>query len=182
VASTAPSTLDLIAVALYAVILAACLFAALTAGRFRQPLAHGRTWVLVGLVFALLALMRLVSAEELLRDLLRAELRSEGAYLERRTWQAPTVVVLSVAFTGLFLWGLRQRFAAPHGRRNMALFAAYVAVGIMAFLMALRIVSLHQIDLLLYGPLKFNWVIDIGASLTVLASAVLYVRAVSRRP
>lgn len=180
-ASVAPSTLDLIAAGLYLAILVACLLAALTAVRRGQPRAHARTWLLIGLVFALLAVMRLVSTEELLRDLLRAELRSGGAYLGRRAWQAPAVVALSVAFSGLFLWGLRQRYAAAHGRRNMALIAAYGAVGIMMFLMALRIVSLHQIDMLLYGPLKFNWTIDIGASLVVLASAGVYVRAVWRR-
>jgi hypothetical protein len=52
----------------------------------------------------------------------------------------------------------------------------------MVMLLGLRIVSLHQIDVLLYGPAKLNWVIDIGASLTVLTAAGFYIRLVSHRP
>jgi hypothetical protein len=48
--------------------------------------------------------------------------------------------------------------------------------------MALRIASLHMIDALLYGPLKLNWVIDIGGSLVVLVAAIYYVQLVHTRP
>ncbi|MFY7744441.1 MAG: hypothetical protein ACOVQY_03395 [Erythrobacter sp.] len=34
----------------------------------------------------------------------------------------------------------------------------------------------------LYGPLKLNWVIDLGATLTVLVAAAYYVRIVRVRP
>jgi hypothetical protein len=40
----------------------------------------------------------------------------------------------------------------------------------------LRVISLHAIDALLYGPIKLNWVIDLGTSLIVLSAAAYYTR------
>jgi hypothetical protein len=68
---------------------------------------------------------------------------------------------------GLLALGMWVQWRAAHGRRNMALFVAFAALATMVMLLGLRTVSLHQIDVLLYGPTKLNWVIDIGASLTV---------------
>jgi hypothetical protein len=177
-----PSILSLSAVGLYTLILGACLFAAVTAGQYRQPFAHSRTWVMIAILFGVLALMRIVNAEDVLRDLLREVLRAEGGYAGRRDFQRTVLIVVIIAFIGLFLFGLWRQWRAAHGRRNMALFAAYAAVAIMLFLMALRIISLHQVDWILYGPTKLNWLVDIGSSLTVLAAAVFYVRLVKRRP
>jgi hypothetical protein len=178
----APSILSLGAAGLYALVLAACLLAAATAGRQRQPFAHQRTWVLVGLAFGAFALMRIAGFEEILRNLLRSELRLEGGYDQRRALQRPLAFGVIVVVSGLFAWGLWHQWRAAQGRRNMALFVAFAAFTTMVMLLGLRIVSLHQIDVLLYGPAKLNWVIDIGASLTVLAAAGFYIRLVSRRP
>ncbi len=43
---------------------------------------------------------------------------------------------------------------------------------------SIRTVSFHALDRLLDGPLKLNWVGDIGATLTVIGAAVIYVRSV----
>ena len=181
-APKAPSILSLGAAGLYAVVLCTCLFAALTAGQNRQPFAHARTWVMVALMFGVLALMRIVNAEDMLRNILRDLLRSEGGYAGRRDVQRIFVIAAMIGFAGLFLFGLWKQWRAAHGRRNVALFAAYAAVAIMLFVMALRIISLHQVDWVLYGPAKLNWFLDIGASLAVLAASIVYVRLVKRRP
>jgi O-antigen ligase len=178
----APSILSLGAAGLYALVLAACLLAAITASRLRQPFAHRRTWVLVGLAFGALALMRIAGLEEIVRDVLRSELRVEGGYDQRRALQRPLAFGVIAVVSGLFAWGLWHQWRAAQGRRNMALFVAFAALTTMVMLLGLRIVSLHQIDVLLYGPAKLNWVIDIGASLTVLAAAAFYIWLVSRRP
>jgi len=75
----------------------------------------------------------------------------------------------------LYRWGLGLR-----GRRNVARLAAVLAACAMLFLMALRAISLHPIDALLYGPLKLNWIVDLGASFLVLGSAIHYTRIVRR--
>jgi O-antigen ligase len=180
--SAAPSILSLGAAALYIVILAVCLLAAATARRQRQPFAHRRTWVVVGLVFGALALMRVAGFEELVRELFRSELRLEGGYDQRRALQRPLAIAIIAIVSACFAWGLWAQWRASQGRRNMALFVAFAALATMVMLVGLRILSLHQIDVLLYGPAKLNWVIDTGASLAVLAAAVFYIRLVSRRP
>lgn len=180
--SAAPSILSLIAAGLYTVILALCLYAAMVARRYSQPPAHFWIWGLIGLIFCAFALLRVVGAEELLRMMLRNQLLNDGIYDARRSFQRPLVNVLMVMFAALMIWGLVQQYrAAVHGRRNMALFIALAAMATMLFLMGLRIVSLHQVDWVLYGPAKLNWFLDIGASLTVAAAAGYYVRLVWRR-
>lgn len=181
-ASAAPSMLSLSAAGLYMIVLAVCLWAAANAGKYRQPPAHVRMWGGIALVFALLALARIAGLEEMLRETFRNELRAEGGYDQRRALQRPLAVAVILSMSALYAWVLLRQLRAASGRRNLALLAANFAVATMIMLLGLRIVSLHQIDTLLYGPAKLNWVIDIGASLSVLAAAVLYTRYVTRRP
>jgi hypothetical protein len=51
----------------------------------------------------------------------------------------------------------------------------------MLLLLALRIVSLNAVDAVLFGPLKVNWITDIGASVFVIAAALYYVRLLLAR-
>lgn len=63
--------------------------------------------------------------------------------------------------------------------------AVIIAVGCaagMVFLLLLRILSLHSVDDVLYGPLKLNWVGDVGMSLAVLGCAIRYAKIVSTAP
>ncbi len=180
--TAAPSILSLMAAGLYTVIVPLCLYAAMVARRSSQPQVQFWIWGLIGLSFGAFALMRIVGAEDWLRMMLRSQLSNEGIYETRRSFQRPLVVVMMFMFTALMLWGLAWHYrAAVNGRRNTALFIALVAVATMLFVMGLRIISLHQVDWVLYGPAKLNWFLDIGASLTVAAAAVYYVRLVWRR-
>lgn len=180
--AAAPSILSLGAAGLYVLVLGFCFLAAATASSQRQPFAHRRTWVLIAFAFGLFALMRIAGFEEMVRGIFRSELRLEGGYDQRRALQRPLAFLVIAIVAGLFALGLWQQWRAAQGRRNMALFVAFAAVTMMVMLLGLRIVSLHQIDVLLYGRAKLNWVIDIGASLTVLAAAAFYIRLVKRRP
>lgn len=178
-----PSVLSLSAAAIYVVVAMACLIAAGTAKRSGQPARHWRTWAAIALVFAALAASRILAIEEHLRELLRAALRADAIYAERRAIQRPLAAVALVAVAlvaGYMFWRESRR---AKGRRNLAMLLAVGSGMVMALLIMLRIISLHQVDGLLYGPLKLNWVIDLGASLLVLSSAGLYVRLVrqSRR-
>lgn len=181
-ASMTPSVFSLSAAGLYMIVFAACAWAALTAVRLRQPHRHRLVWIAIAGAFALLALMRFTGFEELLRETFRSELRADGSYYDRRSLQRPLAVAVIYLLGGLFAWGAWRQWRASRGRRNLAVLAGNAGLVVMVILLALRIVSLHQIDRLLYGPVKLNWIIDIGASLWVLAAAVLYSRFVIQRP
>ena len=177
----APTVLSLIASSIYGLVVVACLFAAQAARRERQLPGHWRTWALIAVLFVVLSVLRFYSVEELVRDSLRATFRAEGAYRDRRTYQAPLVAFIFVII-GVFAFALLYRWSRiVRGRRNVARIVAVVASCGMLFLMLLRLASLHIIDGLLYGALKLNWVLDLGFSVTVIAAAITYVRLV-RRP
>lgn len=172
----APSIFSLFAAVVYAGVAIACLFAAASARRYRQPPAHWKIWAAIALVFLLLAAMRSFGLEEVIRQFFRDLLRLEGAYVERRTYQRWLAGAVILGICGLFAFGFRRQSRSMRGRRNMALLAAQASTLAMAMLVGLRFVSLHQIDQLLYGPLKLNWFADLGASLATLAAAAIYLR------
>lgn len=133
-------------------------------------------------MFAAMAVIRITGIEDLLRETLREALRADAAYADRRAIQRPLAAAALVAITllaGLMLW--RQSRTAK-GRRNVAVLVANGSTLTLALLLLLRIISLHQVDSLLYGPIKLNWVIDLGTSALVLACAVLYLTLVRQRP
>ncbi|NJO13723.1 MAG: hypothetical protein HC870_00155 [Rhizobiales bacterium] len=148
----------------------------------RQPQRHWLIWAGVALVFAALVASRVMGIEEHLRDLLREGLRADQIYSERRSFQRPLAAAALAAgalFAGFMLW---RETRAVKGRRNLALLVAMGSAMVMVLLIVLRIISLHQVDSLLYGPLKLNWVIDLGTTALVLGSAVLYLTLVRSRP
>lgn len=177
-----PSLPSLAAAGIYIVITVTCLIAAGAAARLRQPNRHWQIWAAIGLIFALLATVRVTGFEELLRDALRTILRSEDTYGNRREIQRPlaAAALALVSLAGGFV--LLKQMRSVKGRRNVALLVATGSTMVMALLIALRIISLHQVDSLLYGPLKLNWVIDLSASLLVLGSAAYYLKLVRQRP
>ena len=179
---TGPSILSLFGSVVYLFVLLACSGAAVTAARYRQPPSHARTWLIFTVFFAILAASRLLSAEELLRDYLRDALRASGSYRERREFQAmvaAAILVMVASFAGILLYRWARRL---RGRRNVMLLVSSVAVLALLCLIALRLISLHMVDAMLFGPLKLNWVIDLGASFVVLLAAGNYVRLVRARP
>lgn len=180
--SDGPSLLSLSAACFYSIVFIASLLAAGTASQRRQPPRHWSAWVVIAVVFALLAIIRVAGIEELLRDMLREALRADSAYADRRAIQRPLAAAALVAITALAGFMLWRQARGKKGRRNVALLVANGSALVMALLLALRIISLHQVDSLLYGPLKLNWMIDLGASALVLASAAYYVRLVRQRP
>lgn len=175
-----PSMLSLVASGLYASVVLACLAAAFTARGSRQLHGHVWTWLLLALFFALLVALRLLDIEEIVRNGLREAMRADGSYGARRGFQTPIVAaILAIAGTGglVLLYRLSRNVK---GRRNKARTVAMVAALAMLFLMTLRMISLHAVDALLYGPIKINWLVDLGSSLTVMLGALYYVKIVRR--
>lgn len=176
---TVPSMLSLIAAGAYAVVAAACVAALSSAIGTQQMPWHRLAWTGLAAIFIALAAMRVIALEDLVREELRLLLRSEGAYDDRRTLQGLIFAVLfsAAAFAGAF-WGFRIA-RTIRGRRNIVTVVALAACCVLTLLILLRIVSLHSVDALLYGPLKLNWIIDLGTSAVVLVCAVQYRRVVT---
>ncbi len=173
--SDGPSVLSLAAAGLYAIVVIACLIALARTRRIGHPVWHARSWAVLALLFIFLLSMRVTGIEETLRDSVRAVLRAEGAFEERRDFQRIVVGALFLigAAGGFWLF-----YKASKGAKQRLDRVVQVAVGaglVMGGLIALRLVSLHSIDRLLYGALKLNWVTDIGTSLTILGAGAYYV-------
>lgn len=127
-------------------------------------------------MFAALIASRLFGLEEAVQHSLRAALRERGNYDARRPLQALlAVLVIGVVVLGGGFAALRTG-QLLRGQRDRAVAAGLAATGAIVVLIALRIISLHAIDRLLYGPLKLNWLGDVGASVIVLFAALYYWR------
>ena len=170
-----PSTLSLIAALLYAVVVLACL-AALAVSLTKQQLpAHWKSWAVLALLFAILAGLRLLNFEELARGELREWLLASNSYEGRRGIQGPIVLgIIALAVAMGFFW-IYRKIRDAYGRRNYAVIAAQTAGFAMVCLIALRTVSFSAMDKLLFGPLKLNWIGDLGSSAIVAGCAVYYV-------
>lgn len=178
--SPTPSALSLVAAALYLLVAGVAVLAALRARSLRQAGWHALVWMLVAGLFFALSAMRYLAAEEILRSDFRALLYAEGAYDDRRRLQGPVIAVLigGGAVVAAVWFGRLIRVA--RGRRDLAAITALGCGLGMIMLVALRLVSLHSLDLLLYGPFKINWLADIGLTGLTLASALVYLRVTRR--
>lgn len=159
----------------------ACLFALTTALKQRQVRWHVASWMLLAGLFAGLAIMRAFAIEELVRDDLRFLLRAEGAYEDRHALQGMIFAALFVSAAAIGGFWFFRVTRTIQGRRNIASTLANAGGAVLLFLVTLRIVSLHSVDQLLYGPLKLNWVIDLGASTLVLGCGIYYWQVVTGR-
>lgn len=175
------SPLGFVAVGIYVVTALTAMAAAMTASGRGQLAWHGKSWWLLAAIFAALIAIRLAGLEDLLREALRDTLRASAGYEGRRAIQQPIVTGLVGLAAAAAIWWLYRMARGARGRRNLATLAALAGGAGMVFLVPLRIISLHAVDSLLYGPLKLNWLLDIGASCLVAGAAIYYVRIVRGR-
>lgn len=171
-------SLSLMAAGLYVLVALATFGAAAIARSNRQQAWHLRGWVILGLLFCLLVILRLYNVEEMLRAAMREYLHAGHAYEARRDFQRPVVAALILLISGIAGWWAYRFGRTLHGRRNIATAVALAAGFAMLLLIALRLISLHFIDVFLYGPAKLNWFGDIGLSLLVGAAALYYIKVV----
>lgn len=176
------SMLSLVAAAYYVLVALACMLACGTASHYRQPRWYRDVWLALAILFLVLIALRGLGIEEWARDALRDVLRSGGSYGDRRSTQGivASIVLVIVAAAGL-LW-LYRAASSFRGRRNVVSLVALASGSAMALLVLLRLISLHMIDRALYGPLKINWIGDIGTSTLVLVCAIYYAKLVRARP
>lgn len=175
------SPLSLAAAGLYVLVLVAAVSAAVVARGRKQADWQWRSWLLLAALFTILIAARVVDAENVLRDHLRDALRVDAEYENRREFQRVIVAgIIAIAGMAAFWWA--NRIARTiRGRRNFAVLAALACGFAMLFLIGLRLISLHAVDALLYGPIKLNWFGDIGLSLGVATAALFYIKVVRTR-
>ncbi|MEM9310795.1 MAG: hypothetical protein AAGA34_05050 [Pseudomonadota bacterium] len=173
--SDGPSALSLAAAALYALVALSCVWAANSAARVRARSWHWRGWVALVILFLVLFILRVTMAEDVLRNSLRTILRASEAYDNRRDWQALVVAGVGLVVAGLAAWLSYRALQGSRRRPDVALMLALAAGFAMIGLVVLRLVSFHWVDRVLNGPLKLNWLGDIGSSLVVLGAASFYV-------
>lgn len=154
---------------LYLVTAALCVGAA-TRGR-------ATVWATLTGLFVAFAVWRLAGLEETARTAVRALLIARGEYQDRQSFQRPLAAFLIVVFlaVGAFGW-LRWRRVPPRSRER-AVFWAGTGAAAMIGLIALRLVSLHTTDTLLYSGPHLNRVIDPALAAFVGLQAVLFMRS-----
>ncbi|BDI59494.1 hypothetical protein [Qipengyuania nanhaisediminis] len=175
-----PSALSLFAAFFYAAVAGASIHAGRIAVQSRQARWHRSVFFAIAVLFAFLIAWRVLAVEDILREVMREQLRGEMVYDGRREMQrliASAIIVL-VALGG-FALVFRIR-ASLRGRRNQIAVAAAGGSAAMVLLIALRLVSFHWIDAALYGPLKLNWFIDLGLGLAIMVAALAYTKVVRR--
>ncbi|APE27343.1 hypothetical protein [Aurantiacibacter gangjinensis] len=119
----------------------------------------------------------MIDGEDRIRDALRAWAYAADIYQGREGLQ--TVFVLLFVVTAVLalamVWRLWRR--KRHSPDQALPCLANCALLGFAPLYALRIVSLHVTDMLLYtGPIRLNWVIDLSLTGISLACALLFLR------
>lgn len=162
---TTQSILGLSATALYLLIGSTCGHAAVTAFKVQRPKPEVVWWALFAIWFFALVALRLSGLEEYFREGTRSVLRKDGVYEMRREVQAPLSVMAILCTAGLVALTARWHSRRRPGSPSRLIAYARLAVAGLCGLIILRVISFHAVDVLLYGPAKLNWVIDIGASL-----------------
>jgi len=172
--------LGVAAMTLYLGVALACTCAAIFARPPRGHRWHRYAWLGLAILFVVMVCLRLFDIEEIIRNSARDALREQGRYSTRREVQA---IIAAIVLAGVAAFGLTLavvKGSKLRGRRNQAVMVAIGTGGALVLLIVLRLVSFHAIDALLYGPLKLNWIGDIGGSLIVAAGAIYYAARVRR--
>lgn len=148
---------------------------------FRAAQASGRgprdghAWLIILILLVVLYLVRAAGLEVQLRSGLRDLAHELGRYESRRAWQALTAVLLLFVAAAASAWAFLhwQRAATSPSLRLLRI--AQAAIGGFGLLYALRLLSLHMIDAVLYfGPVHPNWLLEAGLLATIAAAALRY--------
>jgi hypothetical protein len=149
------------------------------------PGRRGAFWLGAGAFMASLAVVRLFAIDEAARMTFKLMAKSSGLYAARRGFQAELIVaitIVAILLTAAVLWRFKPMLAARPSARLAAL--ALVGMAGHLFLIALRLVSLHGVDRVLYGPEHAGYILDVGCTALIIFAAVRFAthRPRLRRP
>jgi Ca2+/Na+ antiporter len=171
------SPFSLAAISVYVGISLLCTLAALSAGVRGHSRRHALGWLLCSAAFIAMAVLRLLGAEDRIRQALRKLALAQGSYEERAVLQAP-LVVLILAGMILLVFGAQRvwRSKLPENSDRL-LGVALLSVAAFVPLYAVRMISWHTTDRILYGGgIHLNWILDLGLCAAVAGVAILYLR------
>ena len=174
---------SLVATGAYAVVAMLCLMAALAGVLSQRPGRQARRWLACAAFFALLAMVRLLDVEDRIRLALRTISWGTGRYEDRSDLQVPLVGATLILGLALAILACRSWIRRKGSRSDRLVLLGEIAMLGFAPLYALRIISLHQVDRILYGgSFRLNWILDLGLTALAAASAMLYIQHCRRFP
>ncbi|WP_338467569.1 hypothetical protein RXV95_03135 [Novosphingobium sp. ZN18A2] len=178
----APSIPSLAGAVVYVLVAGLAARAATVAHRQGRTTGEIRQWRAICAMFAIFAAIRVLNIDHDVQDIVRAAARSDRIYNARSEWQRPVSAALVLVLGVLAYWTVRTISRQRRKPVQRVLVLARFAAIAMATYFAIRLVSLHAIDALIYrgGIFRVNYLIDMGlAGLIGLCSAI-YVRQIRR--
>jgi len=159
------------------VVIAACL-AWRAAQLAERPSAEARLWLVASGFFLGCALSRLLMLESSVRHWGKSIFLESFAYGDRASFQATLAALAVLGFATLIVFTFRRNEDPASRQHRQSLLVAKLAMLGMVGLIALRLVSYHPIDSLLYRGLHLNWALDIGLSVAVGWAAWRYISSI----
>jgi drug/metabolite transporter (DMT)-like permease len=125
-------------------------------------------WALTTAVMLLLGINKQLDLQSFLTETLRDWAIADGWYEQRRKYQVGAIVALGAA-------GVLAVAAGAYLVRRVLRRAAGVVIGLglVVTFVLIRAASFHKVDVILtHGPVRWNWVLELGAIGIVAASAL----------
>ncbi len=166
-----PITMDWVDLAYFSV----AIFVSFLAAYKSEPKSK-RHWWIVGTVLMLFALNKFLFFDNCIKNALSGFAAENGFYVSRRGVQLLFILLL-LGLQLALIYLCRQRVNKLDG----CLRRAYWGLLILLVLVMLRIISLHQIDGMLYLDklglgIGLNWIVEIFGSLFIIINAAIYIR------
>ena len=162
--------LGFLACVLYLCVIVATIGAARSADKSRDRLR----WRLAAVFFAMALILRGTGLEAWLTQSMRESLFADGLYARRQDFQRPLAALAVVAISACLFFFYTKRPKVRGRSREWYRFWAMIGITLMAGLVGLRLISFHELDRALYGPIRLNWILDIGSSFLVIWAAVRF--------
>lgn len=132
-------------------------------------------WLLAAVVLLVLGINKQLDLQTWFTQTLRDLSHAQGWYGARRRYQLAfilAVLISGAAATGLIAYALRRVLHRVRG--------AVVGLGLVVAFVVMRAASFHSFDwLIMTGPIRLNWVLELSGILLLGTSAWRYVRGSS---
>lgn len=172
------TAINLAGIAVYFLVVALCAAAAWAASGPRHRGRHVAAWLGCALAFSLLTLVRLFTIDDHIELALKLFAKATGVHDDRAMLQVPLVGLAILGAAVLTLFAAKVLHSHHPDRRDRLIAVALFSTVAFAPLYALRLISWHDLDAILYsGGIHLNWLFELALCSLVAGSATLYIRA-----